>query len=103
MKQTIFFLLLTTFYFQLTAQKLFVNTFLGASNYQGDLQDRRFSFSQAHLAFGAGLTYEVSDKFSLRAGLTIAKVSADDKKNPKVFFRNLNFSSVMLDVKFKLR
>lgn len=98
MKQTLIFFVFTTFYFQLSAQRLFVNTFLGTSNYQGDLQEKRFSFSQARIAAGAGVTYEVSDKFSVRAGLTLGKVTADDKKNSKAILRNLNFSSAITEL-----
>src|SRR5256885_13783623 len=76
-----------------SAQKLFVNTFVGASNYQGDLQVKRFTYSQARLAFGAGVSYEISDKIFIRTGLTLGKVTADDKKYLRNADRNLNFTS----------
>ena len=98
MKQILVLLFFTSVYIQVSAQKFFLNTLIGTANYQGDLQDKRFSFNQARLAFGAGVTYEVSDKFSVRAGLTLAKVGADDKKNAKVFYRNLNFTSPITEL-----
>ena len=75
------------------SQKVSLNLFLGTSNYEGDLQANFFTFTQPGLAIGGGLSYHLSDKVSIRGGVTFAKVAADDKKNPKVYFRNLNFKS----------
>jgi hypothetical protein len=88
----------------LNAQKsLNVNFFLGMSNYSGDLQEKRFTFNQAHLAGGLGLSYEITNQFSIRTGLKLAKISADDKKGRNVK-RNLNFTSMLteadLDVQY---
>jgi opacity protein-like surface antigen len=80
-----------------------LNLFLGTSNYSGDLQDKRFTFNQSHLAGGIGLSYEITNHFSVRAAFKIGKISADDKlgKNKE---RNLNFSSQLtegaLDVQY---
>ena len=75
------------------SQKVSLNLYLGTSNYEGDMQANFFTFSQPGLAIGGGLSYQVSDKLSIRGGVTFAKIAADDKKNPKVYFRNLNFKS----------
>jgi opacity protein-like surface antigen len=75
------------------AQKFHVNVFAGMSNYTGDLQDKRFTFNQSHLALGAGVSYEITEKFLLNGGLMFGKVSADDKNNQRNTLRNLNFSS----------
>jgi opacity protein-like surface antigen len=75
------------------SQKLDLNFFLGTSNYEGDMQANFFTFSQPGLAVGGGLSYHLSSQLAIRAGITYAKVGADDKKNPKVYFRNLNFKS----------
>ena len=69
-----------------------LNLFLGTSNYSGDLQDKQFTFSQAHLAGGIGLGYELSNHFSIRASFKIGKISGDDKYGRNKA-RNLNFSS----------
>ncbi len=74
------------------AQKFHVNLFAGASNYQGDLQDKRFTFSQSHFAGGVGLTYDLTDQFALRGGVVLARVSGDDKLGRNVL-RNLNFTT----------
>ena len=83
------------------AQNFHVNLFAGTSNYQGDLQDKRFTFSQSHLAGGVGISYDLSDKFSIRSGVTLAKVSADDKYG-RNRLRNLNFTSNLTEVNLGL-
>jgi len=79
------------------AQNVHVNLFAGMSNYTGDLQDKRFAFSQSHLAGGLGISYDLSDKFSIRSGVTLGKISADDK-NGRNKARNLNFTSNLTEV-----
>ena len=86
-------------------KSLNVNFFLGMSNYSGDLQEKRFTFSQAHLAGGLGLSYEITNQFSIRTGFKLAKISADDSKGRNKV-RNLNFTSMLteadLDVQYFL-
>lgn len=74
------------------AQNFHFNLFAGTSNYQGDLQDKRFTFNQSHLAGGIGLSYDITDHFSLSTNFMLGKVSADDKYG-KNRTRNLNFFS----------
>ena len=61
-------------------QKLDLNLFLGTSNYEGDMQSNFFTFSQPGIAIGGGLSYHLTDKLSIRGGITYAKIGADDKK-----------------------
>ena len=75
------------------SQKIHVNTFIGIANYQGDLQEKRLTFNQARFAAGGGISYELSEKLLLRAGVIAGRVTADDKLNSKNSFRNLNFTS----------
>lgn len=93
-----FLILLSTIPFLVSAQKLQVTVFGGFSNYQGDLQDKRFTMSQAHPAFGAGFLYDITDKLSARANITLGKVSSDDGKSAKNAVRNLSFSSPVTDM-----
>ena len=93
MKSIICLLASCLFFAVISAQKIHLNTFLGVANYYGDLQSKRFTFDQSKLAIGGGLSYEVSDKFFIRTGLSIAQVSADDKYNPQTRVRNLNFTT----------
>lgn len=74
--------------------------FGGFSNYSGDLQEKRFTLDQSHGAFGVGLSYELMPKWLIRGGLTVGKLSADDKFSSKPLNRqrNLNFHSNLYDV-----
>ncbi len=91
--KTLFFLISLFLFASLAkAQNFHLNLFGGASNYQGDLQDKRFTFDQSHLAGGFGLSYDLTDHFSIRSALTFGKVSADDKFGRNEA-RNLNFYS----------
>ena len=82
----------------LSAQNLHFNIFLGATNYSGDLQVKRYTFNQAHPAASIGLSYEVSPKIFIRGQLTSGKLSAHDKFNPLTSIRNLNFTSSLTEV-----
>ena len=73
------------------SQKLNLNLFLGTSNYEGDMQSNFFTFTQPGLALGGGLSYQVSERFYLRAGITYAKIMADDKKKSKGVFQEPEF------------
>jgi hypothetical protein len=84
-------------------QNLHVNFFGGIANYKGDLQynpkgGKQISFKQPRLALGAGLEYELSEKFYLRFAITAGQIHADDKQQPGQQQRNLNFTSPIFDV-----
>jgi hypothetical protein len=81
----------------LSAQNIHLMAFGGLSNYQGDLQAKKFTFDQAQAAFGGGLLYEITDNLYARLAFTYGKVSAADKfgKNTD---RNLSFSSPIYEV-----
>lgn len=87
---------------EIHAQGLWVDVYAGAMNYQGDLQDKRYTFNQAHLGGGAGLTYDISEHFSARLRFTYGKVSADDAYG-KNRTRNLNFSSNLFEGQLALQ
>lgn len=95
-----FFLsMLGIFVFTITsnAQNFHLNLFAGTSNYSGDLQDKNFTFSQSHFAGGFGVSYDLSDRFSVRSGVTFGTISADDKYGRNKL-RNLNFTSGLTEV-----
>jgi hypothetical protein len=79
-------------------QNLHFTMFAGVSNYQGDLQPKKFTFQQGNLAFGVGGLYELTEKLYLRGNVTIGKISGDDQKSYTNASRNLNFSSQLVDV-----
>jgi Domain of unknown function (DUF6089) len=83
---------LVLFQFSASAQNFHLDLYAGASNYNGDLQDKRYTFNQAHLAGGFGISYDLTDQFSLRSSLLFGTISGNDKYG-KNKFRNLNFTS----------
>lgn len=90
------FILLTASSQLAHAQKLQLNVFGGFSNYQGDLQDKRFTTKQAHAAYGGGVIYDIDNHFSARANVTAGKISGNDRYGVNKQ-RNLNFTSYITD------
>ncbi len=87
------------------AQPLHVDLYLGAANYQGDLQTKRFSLNEAKPALGLGLSYDLSNKFILRGAASYMKVSGSDQQGAAakdVAFRNLRFRSSVLEAQLAL-
>ncbi len=70
----------------------------GVINYQGDLQEKRFTFSQANPFIGGGLYYEATDRLFVRLGFLAGKVSGDDKYSKLNAVRNFSFQSQLLEV-----
>jgi hypothetical protein len=75
------------------AQHLFTTAYFGASNYQGDLQDKIISTIQSKAAWGVGLMYECNSRIYIDVDFRFAKISGDDRYNPSNRNRNLNFKS----------
>ena len=96
MKKLGFFILLFSSY-KATSQDFFASVFVGSSNYSGDLQEKKFSFTQSHPAFGAGLLFELNEKMLLRGDFTYGKISASDKFGSKNKARNLSFYSTLYE------
>ena len=88
----IFFTLFTTATF---AQPVRLHFTGGFANYNGDLQEKRFTLQQAKGVIGAGATFNLTDRLSGRADYTFGHIGADDKRSTKagMIARNLNFTS----------
>jgi len=97
MKFILLSLTICVFGLTLHAQNLHLNLFAGTSNYSGDLQDKRFTFSQSHFAGGAGLSYDITNHFSVQTAVAFGTISANDKYGRNKF-RNLNFTSGLTEV-----
>ena len=84
----------------LHAQNLHVTLFGGFSNYQGDMQDKKFTLQESHPAGGVGVKYEITEQLSARANVNFGTVSADDKKSTNIHIleRNLNFTTNITDI-----
>lgn len=99
MKTTLCILLL---FFQICAypQRINADLYVGVSNYQGDLQAKRFTFSDAKSAFGLGLSYYITNKVIIRGVASYLKVSGKDRPGIPAydfFDRNSNFESNILE------
>ena len=98
MRKLFLLFMLVTSYAVTFSQKLSLNLFAGTANYEGDMQDKFFNFTKPKLAIGGGFSYQVADKIYIRTGITFATITADDKNNARVAFRNLNFTSPITEV-----
>jgi hypothetical protein len=88
-----------------SSQRLHGDIYVGLANYQGDLQGKRFTFSNSGAALGLGLSYDISNKFVVRGVATYLNVQGDDKYNTTgtgIFYRNLNFKSHVLEAQLAL-
>jgi opacity protein-like surface antigen len=97
MKLSLFSLLMFVLSLNTDAQNLHLNLFAGTSNYSGDLQDKGFTLSQSHFAGGFGVSYDITDHFSVQSALTFGTISANDKYGRNKA-RNLNFNSAISEV-----
>lgn len=98
-KKSLFFLIGLIFSISVIAQNWHVSGRFGLSNYQGDLQDRRFALSQAKMAGSIGLRYDISEHLLARGFFTYSTLMAVDgnNKNTEIKKRNLDFHSSILD------
>jgi len=79
------------------SQNFFASVFAGSSNYSGELQEKRFSFSQSNLALGVGLLFEANEKLLIRGDFTYGRISASDEFSSKNKVRNLSFYSYVYE------
>lgn len=82
---------------QAMSQNFFASVFAGSSNYSGELQEKRFSFSQSNLALGVGLLFEANEKLLIRGDFTYGRISASDEFSSKNKVRNLSFYSYVYE------
>ena len=97
MKIILFSTMMFVFISNTNAQNLHLNLFAGTSNYSGDLQDKRYTFSQSHFAGGFGVSYDITDHFSAQSSMIFGTISANDKYGRNKV-RNLNFSSALSEL-----
>jgi hypothetical protein len=84
------------------AQRYSVEFHAGTSNYQGDLQEKRYTFQQSRSAFSIGVAYELTEHINLRGMFMITSLHADDKNNQDSALkaRNLNFQTSLQELSF---
>ena len=101
-KQTFILALLlctTTLYSQGILKNVSLEVFGGFANYQGELQENTYTFSQAKPAGALGASYSFTDKISLRGLITYGNVRGADSysSNLQRRQRNLSFYSKIYD------
>ena len=78
----------------LQAQRLSAHLQTGVANYNGDLQERRFTFQEAKPFVGLGLSYEITPNLFVRGSASYIRLSAADANNSKLISeRNLSFKT----------
>lgn len=83
-----------------TGQRLHVDLYGGVANYQGDLQDRIFTFNKSGIAGSIGLSYDITNNFRVRGLASFARIQGNDKYNTtgkEVEARNLNFTTNIVE------
>lgn len=97
--RTLYTLLLLSLSNFASSQSFHVGLFGGISNYQGDVSDKFYVGKLTKPAIGLTGMYDVSDRVSVRAGLTFAKIAGDDQYISKDYLkaRNLSFESKLTE------
>jgi len=73
-----------------------ISLFTGLVNYQGDLNPSSFSFSHSNLATGLIFRKPLNRWFTVRAGVTMGKIEANDAWNRDYLkSRNLSFTTTI--------
>jgi opacity protein-like surface antigen len=101
----LFIVLFVLCHFFAHSQKLHADIYAGVSNYQGDLQAKRFTFNDAHPAFGLGLSYDITNRFTIRGAASYLRVTGKDEPGVPAydfFTRNVNFTSRILEAQLAL-
>ena len=70
----------------------------GVANYNGDLQAKAITLNQARGVVSAGGTFNFTPKFAIRSDYSFAHLGADDKLNPRLAVRNLNFKTIIQEL-----
>lgn len=80
-------------------ERFSLEAFGGLANYQGELQESRYTFSQAKPAFSLGGNIAITDKLFLRGLATIGSIQAADRYSATASKRqrNLDFGSRIYD------
>lgn len=86
-------------FFRNVLERSSIEAFGGFSNYQGELQDKMYTFAQSKPAFSLGGSLAVTNKLSVRGLATLGRLHAADKysNDESRLARNLDFNSRIYD------
>ena len=79
-KKFYFFILITFFTPKIEAQFHEIGIFLGGSNYIGDVGSHRY-LDPNELAYGFLYRWNITDRYSLRGGITLTTLNENEFKN----------------------
>lgn len=81
-------------------ERVSLEGFGGLANYQGELQEARYTLSQSKAAFSLGASIAITDRLSLRGLATYANIQGADSHSSDSSrrARNLSFQSRILDL-----
>jgi opacity protein-like surface antigen len=88
------------------SQRLSGDLYSGVANYSGDLQSKRFTFANIGPAVGLGLSYNITNKLSVRGAASYLQLKASDKDNTAaqdIGSRNLDFQTKILEASLALQ
>jgi hypothetical protein len=94
----IFFLFFAVVFTYTAHSQFQISVFAGLSDYNGDLLDKPYRYSQG--CFGLAGGYQFSDRFTVRTAITRGKIKGKDEVSQlRGFFqRNLNFQSSLSEL-----
>ena len=86
-------------------QNLHLGFRFGLSNYQGDVQERRFTFNQAKLMGSIGARYDLGEHLTARGFISYGSIKAADaeNKNPSLQQRNLSFETRLKELELSMQ
>ncbi|MBX9781844.1 MAG: porin family protein [Chitinophagaceae bacterium] len=87
------------------AQNTHIGFRFGLANYQGDLQQRRFTFSQAMMVGSIGARYDLSEHLTARGFISYGSLKAADAKNKNSSLqqRNLSFETRLKELELSMQ
>lgn len=102
MKYLVALLLIPTITF---SQNTHIGFRFGLANYQGDLQQKRFTFKQAEMVGSIGARYDVSEHLTARGFISYGTIKAADAKNKSTSLqqRNLSFESRIKELELSMQ
>lgn len=83
----------------LKAQNWMAEVSAGIALYNGDLTEQAVSIKQIRPTLGLGIRYNANYLFNFRAGISYARLGANDRNNkdPELKLRNLNFQTNLFE------
>lgn len=102
MNKTLLSLVMLFLAFSARSQQWEAGGLAGMINYYGDLQPRSLTFKYPHLAYGAFLRYNYSEKWAFRVNGLVSALEGADADYPKRVQRGYSFESDLRQMTFSI-